>query len=229
MVEMLNLQDDEHHGEYESDGESTIVPDNRSVTDQEVVDLTNEGNGTGENNSDNSESLLNSTEFSSNDMPEGSLFVEDDYVPSQPPSPQDGRRSWDIASNQTSRATVRSGGESDLFIGSAPTYTNETPSCVPTFRQSSLGSEIEAIDLTGPDDIVDSFLPSDSWSSPPISRKRPLFKVEDGEDEDDEEYDEDDEDDTSTGTPSISKRVRTLSPASLLRTGTGGESIFFSA
>lgn len=191
-----------------------------------MVDLTNEGNGSGENNS---ESQLNSTEFSSNDGPESSLFVEDDYVVSHPPSPQDNRHSWDTESNQTTRATERSGGESDLFVGSAPTYMNETPSRVPTLRQSSLGSEIDAIDLTGPDDLVDSFLPSDNWNSPPTSRKRPLFKVEDDEDDDEEdEDDEDDEDDTSTGTRSSSKRVRTLSPASLARTGTEHGNHFFS-
>jgi hypothetical protein len=224
MVEMLNLRDEDHHDEYESDDDSTIVPDNRSVADQEVADLTNEGNGSGENNSD---SQLNSTGFPSNDAAEGSLFVDDDdYIVSHPPSPQDGRHSWDVESNQTSQASERSSRESDLFVGSAPTYTNETPSRVPTLRQSSLDSEIEIIDLTGPDDPVDSFLPSYNLNSPPQSRKRPLFKTED--DEDDDADDEDDEDDTSSGTPSSSKRVRTSSPASLLRTITGDESIFFS-
>lgn len=207
MVEMLNLRDDDHHGEYESDDESTIVPDNQSVTDLQVVDLTNEGNGSGENNS---ESQLNSTQFSSSNRLDSPLFVDDggyvgSYTPSLPERTQDGRHSWEIESNQATGSAERSGSESSLFVGTAPTYMNQTSSRVPTLRQGSPGSAIEAIDLTGPDDLIDSFLPSDNLNSPPVSRKRSFIKVEEDE--------EDEEDDMSTDTPNSSKRVCTLSPA----------------
>lgn len=189
----------------DSDDESTIVPDDRSVTGRQVVDLTDDerqpNGGYIDRNGDGRQ-----------DSP---LFVFDDgYIPSYPSSStghgSDNRNTgndWEDASNNSISAATRAlREESSLFVpGSLG-----TPSLAPTRTRSRSSATISigvredrrvTIDLTGTDDMVDDFLPEGLISPSDASRKRNYVKVEPEE-----------------GDASESKRFRTASPEQVPQT-----------
>ncbi|KAH6605868.1 hypothetical protein Trco_005021 [Trichoderma cornu-damae] len=169
-LEMLRLQDDGSHpnsyqsameidssDDQESDGESTVVPGDWSVARGEVIDLTIDGNHEG-----GIERQLNEGFGGQNAM-------------SSAQGSTSGNRS----------ESPLSGSESSLFMGTEPGFLRQAPSSAPTRRQSSLAFSTgtrdgrpEVIDLTGSDDLLDNFLPSENLTTSPDSRKRLHLKVE---------------------------------------------------
>ncbi|KAL7799190.1 hypothetical protein V8C37DRAFT_399013 [Trichoderma ceciliae] len=223
QLEMLRLRDDNPHDEDESDDDSTIVPDDQSVVASQLIDLTIDGDGNYESDIDRqvNEGHVNqhtTTPFqssTSDNRQESPLFVPDEgYLPSYPPSSsgqirddRNSRNSWESRSNKTIRINSRSESEASLFMGSEPNFLHQEPSLAPTRPQSNWAMSTETheekvvmIDLTGPDDMLDRFLPPDHLTTSPDSRKRLHAKVE-------EEGEED-----ASSTPESAKRIRTSSP-----------------
>ncbi|KAL7910774.1 hypothetical protein GGI35DRAFT_478186 [Trichoderma velutinum] len=176
-------------GDQESDdGSTTIVPDDRSVSGHQVIDLTEDEN---DNENQPSQGLDQDTAFSdqgsTNGNVEGSLFVSDDgYAPSYTESltrSTQGNRSTGGGerdsddSDESPPPTAES--EASLFIGSAPSHLNRTSSSSATGRQNERSDMV--IDLTV-EDPTDQFLYEKS-GSPPDSRKRDYLKVEEDEEE----------------------------------------------
>ncbi|KAL7951644.1 hypothetical protein V8C42DRAFT_356814 [Trichoderma barbatum] len=207
QLEMLHLMDgpqsDPHQSamdvDSDSDDESTIVPDDRSVAEYHVVDLTIDGNNeTGAEDQLNQGFDQDTAQFSQGSTSgnvEGSLFVSDDgYHPSDLSSLMEhiqGDASmgddWEANSGGSPPSTEES--EESLFIGTEPSHLFQTPSLSATRRQSSRGvstgtnDKEVVIDLTV-DDPTDQFL-SDNQITSPESRKRDRFKVEEDEEEKD--------------------------------------------
>ncbi|KAM0265642.1 hypothetical protein ACHAQJ_000076 [Trichoderma viride] len=215
QLESLHLQDSGPHDyDEDSDDGSTIVPDNRSIAEREsqVVDLTIEGDGNdGSDSESRSNGSMSTQDPSVGNRQDSPMFVPDEgYIPPYSPSStgqiQDDRNAengWEIRSVGTNRITSRPESETSLFIGNAPSYMNETPSLGPTRSRGSPPSSTVLVDLTGPDDLVDSFLPSENLTLSPDSRKRLHVK---------------EEEEDGADTPESSKRLRTSSPEPLSHT-----------
>ncbi|PTB61948.1 hypothetical protein BBK36DRAFT_1189792 [Trichoderma citrinoviride] len=163
------------------DDEATIVPDNRSVAGEQVVDLTMDENG----QQPEQEPVSQSTAPASGSRSESPLFV-DDYRPSYSPSPtttnSDDRDTAAEAENR-SQTSGGQGDEESLFIGRAPTHLQQTPSVAgrpilwsPTASRDSRSVKREDKDPT------DNFLPAENLNGTPSeSRKRDMVKVEGGD------------------------------------------------
>ncbi|KAK4063382.1 uncharacterized protein Triagg1_9533 [Trichoderma aggressivum f. europaeum] len=203
------------------DGSATIVPDDRSVSGHEVIDLTEDENHENEPNQEIDKEIdqefnqefdqefdqdIASYQISTNGNVEGSLFVSDDgyapsYTESLTRSPQGNRRTGGCGrdsddSNDSNNSPPAAESEASLFIGSAPSHIYRTASSTTTGQQNERNN-IVFVDLTE-EDPTDQFL-REQPPTPQDSRKRNYLKLE----EDDEEEGDD------GGAPGGAKRLCT--------------------
>ncbi|KAK1251618.1 hypothetical protein MKX07_007097 [Trichoderma sp. CBMAI-0711] len=168
--------DDEGSDDGESDDESTIIPDDRSITGSQFIDLTMD---LIEQQPDQ-EIVSQTTAPTSGSRADSPLFVDDfhpEYSPSPTPLAHRATGSdWEARSQRSSGP----GDEESLFIGSEPSYLRRRRSVAGTRIRSSPTASSESRDMQQ-EDLTDGFLPAENLDEMPSGpHKRELGDGENG-------------------------------------------------
>lgn len=167
--------DDEGSDDGESDDESTIIPDDRSITESQVIDLTMDLT----EQQPDQEIVSQTTAPTSGSRADSPMFV-DDFHPEYSPSPTTldhiaTRSDWEARS----QASSGPGDEESLFVGSEPSFLRLPRSVAGTRTRSSPTASSESRDMQQ-EDLTERFLPVENLDEVPSGpHKR---EIVDGED-----------------------------------------------